>query len=66
MLFNLTLALDVFLPSITIPSRNFFIEYPETIPSTLAMYVFSILLDGCVSLFVRTPSFVNRINPVVS
>ena len=54
------------MPSIIIPSRNFFIAYPDTSPSTLAIYVFSILLDGCVNLFVRTPSLVKIINPVVS
>ena len=66
MLFNFTFAFDVFLPSIYIPSRSFFIAYPETNPSTLAIYVFSILLDGCVNLFVNTPSFVNKINPELS
>ena len=64
--FNFTLAGAVLLPSITTPLRSFFISNPVTIPDTLAIYFFSILLDGCINLLASVPSFVNIMAPVVS
>ena len=64
--FILTLALDVFLPSITTPCSSFFTLNGSTIPSILARYTFVTSDEGWFKIFVSSPSFVSNKTPVVS